>query len=78
VSDVTSESRLVRATVDLNLCVGSTLCVQLAPDQFALTEAGQSRVCGEGSCKTILEAAEACPLMAITVRDSASGEVLFP
>lgn len=71
--------RRVEITVDHNRCVGSTLCVMLAPGAFALNESGQSIVrdpAGE-ALAAVLNAAEQCPMSAIHVRDAATGELLF-
>ena len=43
---------------------------------FALEETAV--VIGAGTDEEILAAAEACPALAITVTDSATGEVIFP
>jgi len=67
-------------TVDHDRCVGSRMCVQIAPRTFALDENGQSIVIDPGGDPraSILEAAENCPTMAISVVDPQSGCVLFP
>ncbi len=77
-TDAATDGRRAQATVDLAKCVGSTLCVQIASDVFRLTENGQSEATTVGGCAAIMDAAEACPLMAITVTDAESGDVLFP
>jgi ferredoxin len=65
---------------DHNRCVGSTMCVQLAPTVFALDDAGQSTVTDPGGAARdeIIDAASQCPMEAITVVDARSGEELFP
>lgn len=70
----------VRARVDHDLCVGSTMCVQFADQHFELDDDRQSvYVAGETDDRdTVLEAAANCPMEAITVTDVDSGEVLFP
>ena len=72
--------RQLRIEMDYNKCVGSTLCMQLAPKSFALNEEGQAKVLDPAAEteERILDAAEQCPLMAITVRDAETGEQLFP
>jgi len=77
---VVAVARRLRIRVDYHRCVGSSICVLTAPGVFALNEGGQSAVvdpAGEGVDK-ILEAAEGCPTVAITVEDEESGERLFP
>ena len=66
------------ASIDLDKCVGSTMCILIAPENFELDDHGQSLARCDGPACSLVEAAEACPLMAIEVRDAASGEVLFP
>jgi ferredoxin len=70
----------VRVSVDHNKCVGSQMCIQTAPDVFALDENGQSTVVdANGDTRArVLEAAEQCPMEAITVVDVATGNILFP
>jgi ferredoxin len=66
--------------VDHDRCVGSRMCVQFASEVFALDDEGQSIVAdpdGAGRDQ-IVEAAAQCPMEAITVVDSATGEKLFP
>ncbi|MCH7901604.1 MAG: ferredoxin [Acidobacteria bacterium] len=50
------------ATIAVNLarCVGSTMCIQVAPSVFALTDVGQSCVTDAGgdTMERIVEAAE--------------------
>lgn len=70
----------VRITVDHDRCVGSTMCVQIAEAVFSLDESGQSVVqdpTGAGT-DTVVDAASQCPMEAITVVDTESGETLFP
>jgi ferredoxin len=56
----------VRITVDHDLCVGSAMCTALAPEVFRLNENRQSEVIGD-AVEPALEAAENCPVGAITV-----------
>ncbi|MFQ5967686.1 MAG: ferredoxin [Acidimicrobiia bacterium] len=70
----------IRISVDHNKCVGSRLCIQSAPGVFALNENGQSTVINVagGTKHDIIEAAEQCPMEAITVEDAETGNILFP
>lgn len=72
--------RRLRIEVDYHRCVGSSICVLTAPRTFTLNPNGQSAVTDpEGDpLETVLEAAEGCPTMAITVFDADTGEQLFP
>ena len=63
-------------TIDPGACAAHGDCVEIAPDVFRLEETAV--VIGTGADELILEAAEACPSLAITVVDAASGETVFP
>ncbi len=69
----------LKITVDHNKCVGSTICISLAPKVFSLNKEGQSIVIdAEGeTLKNILNAADNCPLSAIKIFDE-NGKCLFP
>ena len=71
---------LVVIEVDPGCCVGSSVCLSLAPAVFQLNAEGQASVrdAGGASLDAILEAAEGCPTMAIRVRDAVTGDSLFP
>ena len=70
----------LRISVDLDLCVGNAMCETFAPKVFVLNDDRQSEVAdAEGdTMENILEAAENCPVSAITVVDDETGETLFP
>ena len=70
----------LRISVDLNVCVGNAMCETFAPKVFVLNDDRQSQVADpEGdTMENILEAAENCPVSAITVVDEETGETLFP
>jgi len=66
--------------VDRGVCIGSGMCVNHAPDGFALDTARQSRpVTPETDAdERVLAAAEGCPVEAILITLVGSGEVVFP
>ncbi|MFJ5778683.1 ferredoxin [Streptomyces sp. NPDC093094] len=66
--------------VDRSLCVGSAQCVHRAPQAFALDPARRSRPRHPGldADEHVLEAAENCPVEAITLTLAESGEAVFP
>ncbi|PON17358.1 ferredoxin [Candidatus Entotheonella serta] len=72
-------ARNLKITVDYNKCVGNAMCEQYAPNVFGLNDERQSYVkdAAGDSEEAVLEAAENCPVTAITVEDADSGEVLF-
>lgn len=73
-------ARKLRISVDHNVCVGNAMCTTIAPNVFALNEQRQSEMVNpEGDAEEkILEAAENCPVSAITVADTETGKQLFP
>lgn len=64
-----------RITIDMDKCVGSRICVAIAPKVFALNEEGQAGVLAEAgdSPDVIRMAAEGCPVSAITVNEFDEG-----
>ncbi|MEE1769891.1 ferredoxin [Streptomyces sp. JV185] len=66
--------------VDRGICIGSGMCLNHAPGRFALDSARQSRpVAPETDAdEQVLTAAEGCPVEAITITLTGSGEVVFP
>ena len=62
--------------IDESACSAHGDCVEIAPDVFSLEET--ATVIGAGPDALILEAAEACPALAISVIDSETGETVFP
>ncbi len=73
-------ARKLRVSVDHTKCVGSTICIQLAPKVFALDDNRQSTVVNANgdTPARVKDAAEGCPLSAIVVEDAQTGEMLFP
>jgi ferredoxin len=67
-------------TVDRGLCIGSGGCVLRAPEAFELDPARQSCVRHEAMppSDAVLEAAENCPVEAITIVREGDGGVVFP
>ena len=72
--------RRLRISVDQNKCVGSTTCLHTARATFALDKSSKSSVVNpQGDAEgVVIEAAEGCPVGAITVEDAETGERLFP
>lgn len=62
--------------IDPDACAEHGDCVEIAPEVFRLDQTAV--VIGTGPDELILEAAEACPSLAITVVDDATGETVFP
>jgi ferredoxin len=68
----------VTVEVDRDVCVGNGMCRAIAPATFAADESGQSTVRSDigDELRSILEAAEMCPIGAISVRDAETAERL--
>lgn len=66
--------------VDRSLCIGSAQCVNHAPRSFRLDPARQSRPVTPDmdAAELVLEAAETCPVEAITITLLGGGETVFP
>ena len=62
--------------VNENECAAHGDCVEIAPTVFELNET--AHVIGDGPPELIMEAAEACPSVAITVIDAQTGEQVYP
>ena len=73
-------ARNLRIRIDHNTCVGNAMCETFAPNVFRLNDNRQSEAVDPSgdSEEKILEAAENCPVSAITVEDAETGEQLFP
>jgi ferredoxin len=66
---------MYRIEVDRELCSGFGSCVESAPKIFELDRSGiASLLVTESGDSTLLEAARSCPMAAIAVFDSESGE----
>ncbi|MCJ1677552.1 ferredoxin [Streptomyces sp. APSN-46.1] len=66
--------------VDRGVCIGSGMCVNLAPAGFTLDTARQSHpsVPETDANEPVLTAAEGCPVEAITITLLSTGEPVFP
>lgn len=63
-------------TIDEASCIAQGDCMELVPDVFAVDD--RARVIGTGPDELILAAARECPVGAISVRDSETGEQIYP
>ncbi len=62
--------------IDPDECSAHGDCVEIAPQVFRLDETAV--VIGDGPEELLLEAAEACPAVAISIVDSETGEPIYP
>lgn len=65
-----------RAMVDPMECSAHGDCVEIAPQVFQLDDTAV--VIGSDTPELMIEAAEACPAVAISIVDEATGETVFP
>ena len=73
-------ARKIQVSADHDICVGNAMCITIATKAFKLNDERQA-VSADPDGDTeelILEAAENCPVAAITVVDADTGEQLFP
>ncbi|MBP6929801.1 MAG: ferredoxin [Candidatus Moranbacteria bacterium] len=66
--------------VDHSICIGAAPCTAMAPNTFALDDAGKAGILAtvsQDDQETILNAARACPVGAIIIKDE-TGKVVFP
>jgi ferredoxin len=62
--------------IDPNECSAHGDCVEIAPQVFRLDDTAV--VIGTGPDELILEAAETCPAVAISIVDDETGATVFP
>jgi ferredoxin len=74
----TSEGLVIE--IDRELCYGFGDCVASAPDVFELDDDEKAVVTDPNgaSREDLADAAENCPVMAITIREASTGEQVFP
>jgi ferredoxin len=62
--------------IDEGACIAQGDCVEVAPQVFQLDD--RASVIGTGPDELLTEAAENCPVEAITLVDSDTGEQVYP
>lgn len=68
-----------RLEVDRHLCIGSGICAGTAPTLFALADGVSSPLVPAISPdQAAIDAADSCPVEAITVRDAADDHLIAP
>lgn len=66
--------------IDRNICIGAAPCTAMAPKAFGLDDEGKAVIldtADEEASDTLLNAARACPVAAIIVKDG-TGKQVFP
>ncbi len=64
------------AVVDPDECLAHGDCVEVAPEVFRLDDTAV--VIGNAPLETLLQAAETCPAVAISIVDEETGAVRYP
>ena len=69
-----------RIAVDREVCIGSAVCVNVAPRVFGLDEAHKAKVLDPDGAddEAIRSAAEGCPVTAIFLVDPGTGKQVYP
>lgn len=69
----------LRVEVDPRLCIGSSNCVEEAPEAFEMDERGLARLRVPPASDTeVTRGAQACPVGAIRLYDPATGRQIHP
>ncbi|MEI9966716.1 MAG: ferredoxin [Candidatus Moraniibacteriota bacterium] len=66
--------------VDHSICIGAAPCTAMAPNTFALDETAKAAILATADLddkETVLNAARACPVSAIRIKDE-TGQQIFP
>jgi ferredoxin len=63
-------------TIDESSCIGQGDCMEMVPEVFQVDDC--ARVVGTGPDDLILAAAKECPVEAISIVDSDTGEQVYP
>ncbi|MEU8419653.1 ferredoxin [Micromonospora sp. NPDC048835] len=68
-----------RIGVDSRRCIGTSICAGTAPEHFRLVD-GRSAPLVEvvAPAEVVLDAADSCPVEAITVRDTSDDRLIAP
>lgn len=70
---------MVTVTIDRDLCIGAASCVAVAPQAFQLDSEAKAIIlptASEESEQSLFDAARACPVAAIIIKDKTGKQVL--
>jgi len=70
----------LRVLIDRQKCVGSAMCVAIAPGTFVMDGEGKAIVKPHSTeeADRLMRAAEECPALAVIIEDPETNERLFP
>lgn len=64
--------------VDSDLCVGSGMCVGVAPDHFVIVDGSSQPTAPQLSASdAAMDAASCCPMEAIAITEVATGQTVY-
>ncbi len=72
--------RTLTMRIDQDLCIGAATCIAIAPKAWALNDEAKAIILDtsdQETDETLIEAAKACPVMAIIITDE-NGLQIFP
>lgn len=72
--------RKITMRIDRDLCIGAATCIAVAPKAWSLDDEAKAIIldtAGDETDEILLEAAKACPVMAIFITDE-KGKQIFP
>lgn len=80
--DLTKQRTIRKLTmrIDQDLCIGAATCIAIAPKAWALNDEAKAIILDTADTETdetLIEAAKACPVMAIIITDE-NGQQIFP
>ncbi|WFE98700.1 ferredoxin [Micromonospora sp. WMMD964] len=68
-----------RIGVDAGRCIGTSICAGTAPEHFRLADGVSAPLADVvAPAEVILDAADSCPVEAITVRDATDDRLIAP
>ncbi|MDG4810956.1 ferredoxin [Micromonospora sp. WMMD1120] len=68
-----------RVGVDSRRCIGTSICAGTAPEHFRLVDGRSAPLVDVvDAADVVLDAADSCPVEAITVRDATDGRLIAP
>lgn len=72
--------RTLTMKIDQDLCIGAATCIAIAPKAWSLNDEAKAIILDTADSETdetLIEAAKACPVMAIIITDE-NGHQIFP
>jgi ferredoxin len=57
----------MKIKIDIDACIGCGACAAICPDSFRMNDEGKSEVISENNSDCARQAAESCPVRAISV-----------